>query len=65
MKSKTEPMQMDTLKNQTCSVCKCASGGKCYHFAFMGKSGKPLSCQVAVMNCPGYMEKSNGCDSEY
>ena len=29
MKSKTEPMQMDTLKNQTCSVCKCADGGKC------------------------------------
>jgi len=59
MKSKTEPMQMDTLKNQTCSVCKCADGGKCYHFAFMGKSGKPLSCQVAFASCPGFMEKTN------
>ena len=59
MKPKTKPMQMDTLKNQTCSVCKCASGGKCYHFAFMGKSGKPLSCQVAFASCPGFMEKTN------
>ena len=61
---KTKSMQMD-IKKQNCETCKCADGGKCYHFAFMGKSGKPLSCQVAVMNCPGYMEKSNGCDSEY
>ncbi len=40
-KSKTKPMPVDT-KNQDCETCKCADGGKCYHFAFMGKSGKPL-----------------------
>jgi len=37
-KSKTKPMPVDT-KNQDCETCKCADGGKCYHFAFMGKSG--------------------------
>ena len=63
-KSKTKPMPVDT-KNQDCETCKCADGGKCYHFAFMGKSGKPISCQVAFASCPGYMEKATGQEAEY
>jgi len=61
-KSKTKPMPVDT-KNQDCETCKCASGGKCYHFAFMGKSGKPTLCQVAFPPALDTWRKSNGAGS--
>ena len=60
------PGSPDTSKSQSCETCKCAaSDGKCYHYSYAGKSGKPLSCQVAFASCPGYMEKSNGQEAEY
>ena len=54
MKPKTK-----NTKKKTCQNCKCADNKMCFHYAFMGKSGKPTLCKIAVMNCPGYMEKTN------
>jgi len=47
-----------------CNICKCADNGKCYHYSYVGKSGKPLPCQIAFQDCPGFMEKSNRCNTD-
>lgn len=65
-KPKPKKMQVDTTKNQTCDVCRCHDAGKCYSYVFNDKKpGKPISCQVAFIACPGFMEKSDDCESEF
>jgi len=67
MKSKPKKMQKDkeakTLK--TCGACMCSDNGKCFAYAFKGKSGKPTPCQVAFHACPDFIEKSENCEDEY